>query len=377
LPTTGGAEQFTLSKRVILTIGVNFTGQDLTITNSPLSSLHRRSVSSRSGYHELVDANQLTPSATDLSLTFELFAFRLSFRALEPLYFPPGKAGNVIRGALGHTFKRFVCQASCPGAKTCDQRFTCAYARLFEPTARTEGPSGLVDWPRPFVIRATHLDGRRFRPQENFDFDFFVFELKDPALAYFAFSFSQLLREGLGPGRAATELIAIHELDEARKVRAQIFDGHTLLEQHPIMLFLQADARPVDRAEVRFLTPTEIKGAGQILREPDFGVLFARIRDRLHTLRQLYGRGPLPLDFSAMGKRAQQVKLVRNNTRWETHERSSGKTGQTHPLAGFVGTAEYQGDLAEFLPYLRAASWTGVGRQTTWGKGHIEVAVLE
>jgi hypothetical protein len=227
------------------------------------------------------------------------------------------------------------------------------------------------------VIRATHLDGHRFRPQETFEFDFFVFELQDPALAYFAFSFSQLLREGLGPGRAATELTAIHELDEARQPRAQIFDGHTLLEQRPITLSLQADAQPVDRAEVRFLTPTEIKGAGQVLREPDFGVLFARIRDRIHTLRRIYGRGSLPLDFNALGERAQQVKLVRNNTRWETHERRSGKTGQTHPLAGFVGTAEYQGDLAEFLPYLRAASWTGVGRQTTWGKGHIEVAVLE
>ena len=60
--------------------------------------------------------------------------------------------------------------------------------------------------------------------------------------------------------------------------------------------------------------------------------------------------------------------------RWKNWERRSGKTGQTHPLGGFVGLAEYQGDLAEFLPYLRAGSWTGVGRQTTWGKGHIELA---
>jgi hypothetical protein len=329
-----------------------------------------------SSYHELVEANQPEPAASTVPLTFELFAFRLSFRVLEPLYFPPGKAGNVIRGALGQTFNKFVCQTSCPGAKTCDQRFTCAYARLFEPTARTEGPSGLADWPRPFVIRAAHLDGGRFRPQQTFHFDFFVFELQDPALAYFAFSFSQLLREGLGPGRAATELIAIHELDEFRQARAQIFDGHTLLQQHPITLSLEADARPVDRAKVRFLTPTELKGAGQILREPDFGVLFGRIRDRIHTLRQIYGRGPLPLDFSAMGERARRVKLVRNNIRWETHERRSGKTGQTHPLAGFVGSAEYEGDLGEFLPYIRASSWTGVGRQTTWGKGHIEVNIL-
>jgi len=35
---------------------------------------------------------------------------------------------------------------------------------------------------------------------------------------------------------------------------------------------------------------------------------------------------------------------------------------------------EYEGDLTEFVPYLRAARWTGVGRQTAWGKGAIEIA---
>ena len=32
-----------------------------------------------------------------------------------------------------------------------------------------------------------------------------------------------------------------------------------------------------------------------------------------------------------------------------------------------------QGDLAEFLPWLRAARWVGVGRQTVWGKGDVRV----
>jgi hypothetical protein len=44
-----------------------------------------------------------------------------------------------------------------------------------------------------------------------------------------------------------------------------------------------------------------------------------------------------------------------------------------HPLGGFTGSAEYEGDLAEFLPWLRAARWVGVGRQTVWGKGDVRV----
>ena len=51
-------------------------------------------------------------------------------------------------------------------------------------------------------------------------------------------------------------------------------------------------------------------------------------------------------------------------------------TGQHHPLEGFTGEAEYSGSLDDFLPYLRAAQWTGVGRQTVWGKGELSVEVV-
>ena len=56
--------------------------------------------------------------------------------------------------------------------------------------------------------------------------------------------------------------------------------------------------------------------------------------------------------------------------------RVSKGTGQRHAIGGFTGVAEYAGTLGEFIPYLEAAHWTGVGRQTVWGKGEIEVELL-
>ena len=55
--------------------------------------------------------------------------------------------------------------------------------------------------------------------------------------------------------------------------------------------------------------------------------------------------------------------------------RHSSRTGQTHSIGGFTGVAEYEGDLTEFVPYLEAAAWTGVGRQTVWGKGEIRTSM--
>ena len=62
----------------------------------------------------------------------------------------------------------------------------------------------------------------------------------------------------------------------------------------------------------------------------------------------------------------EQVEIVRRSSR----------TGKVHPLGGFTGQADYEGGLTDFVPYLFAAKWTGVGRQTVWGKGEISVYPL-
>ena len=125
------------------------------------------------------------------------------------------------------------------------------------------------------------------------------------------------------------------------------------------------------RVRVRFLTPTELKGA----QTPDFGTLFARLRDRISTLRALYQDGAIAIDFKAMGERAAAVKTTRCEIEHVAAERRSRRSGQTHSLGGFIGVVEYEGSLGEFLPYLEIGRYTGVGRQTVWGKGEIDATL--
>jgi hypothetical protein len=141
-------------------------------------------------------------------------------------------------------------------------------------------------------------------------------------------------------------------------------------------LSLVPDSVPVSRVLVRFLTATELKGGGAVVERPEFSVLMARIRDRLSALRALYGPGPLPLDFREFGERTGRVRLARANIRRVRITRRSSGTGRIHPIGGFLGEAEYEGDLAEFMPYLRAAQWTGVGRQTVWGNGVVQAVAI-
>ncbi len=248
---------------------------------------------------------------------------RLRLVACEPIHLPAGESANLLRGGFGKALRR-----ADPDA----------YARYFAPTS-PQGPSGLRDLPRPFVFRAAHLDGVRIASGEAFEIGINLFEIRDRPIEIFRDALCAMLR-----------------------ARFASMEGAELLRL-PL-----AAGSPVEGVRVRFVTPTELKGAA----DPNFGVLFARIRDRVSTLRALFGAGPLDIDFKAMGERAQRVRTIRSDLRHVDAERFSRSTGQRHPLGGFIGTVEYEGELAEFVPYLEAARWTGVGRQTVWGKGEID-----
>jgi CRISPR-associated endoribonuclease Cas6 len=246
-------------------------------------------------------------------LTFDLYPLRFQCTARRPIMAGP----NFLRGGFGKALREIDRQV---------------YDQWFEPQL-ANGPSGLRDAPRPFVFRSREANvpaGGRF------EFGFHLFDTRNPRL--------ELLSRVFG---------SLAQVDSV--------EGRELLR-----LPLESTA-PADRVRVCFLTPTELKGADR----PDFAALFARIRDRVATLRALYGSGPLDIDFKAMGERAALVKMIRCELAHVDAERTSRRTGQTHSLGGFTGAAEYAGALGEFLPYLEIARWTGVGRQTVWGKGEI------
>lgn len=294
--------------------------------------------------------------------TFEFHRLRWHFQALGRLSFPKGESGNVVRGAFGLLLR----QTASPEV----------YARLFQPGNSPGGasPSGFKDWPRPFLFRTGVVEGREIAPGETFCIDMHVFDSRPELMGAIRAAFQQLGEAGLGPGRGRATLRRVERIgiDESSWEMAAEPGPPSVVSLDP-----EPAERAVRRVRLRFLTPTELKGGSEPGavpgRRPEFGVLFARLRDRISTLRALYGAGPLEVDFRGLGARARAVELISSHLNWTTARRRSSRTGQSHPLGGFIGEAEYAGELGEFMPWLRAARWTGVGRQTVWGKGDMRV----
>ena len=287
--------------------------------------------------------------------TFEFYRFRFHFRAVEPLRFPPGEGANRMRSGFGAALRETAGAAE--------------YHRLFEPgAARGNSPSGLADWPRPFLLRAAQLDGAAVPAGDGFFLDVHIFDPANPRLELLRAALARMAERGIGPGRGKAELARVEQLDLADGIL-----GHPAIAPSSLGLGPVEGEGACSRLTLQFVTPTELKWNGFVVERPEFAILFARLRDRIATLRALYGAGPLALDFRAEGERAASVRLVRCDLQYREAWRRSARTGQVHSLGGFTGLAEYAGELREFLPWLRAARWVGVGRQTVWGKGDVRV----
>lgn len=256
-------------------------------------------------------------------MTFRLWRCRATFLTRAAVRFP-AHAGNAFRGALGHRLED----------------------EFFRPRA-SAGPSGLRDRPRPFVLRASDLDGAVIVQGGRFEL----------TLNVFAESAVDALRRALAECGSSPRLAGC-EL--------------TAWEAEPLDLDLAPRPAP-QQVRVLFRTPLALKGwDGEGL--PPFAVLAARLRDRIAALAAFHGGGAPEWDYAAMGSRAALVQTLNGQVEKRQSARRSTRTGRTHSLTGVTGWVDYSGPLDEFLPLLEAGYWTGVGRHTVWGQGWIEIA---
>ena len=259
-------------------------------------------------------------------MRFRVYPLEFTFRARKIIRFP-AMASNTFRGALGLLLREVCGEAE--------------YRRIFEPKAAA-GPSGLADSPRPFVIRAEALNGQVVAKGEEFT-------IRIPAFT---------------------------AIDESLERAFAVWDRAELLSisgRTPFSLEVADSQALPGRIVLEFITPTELKSGGELVTEPEFPVVAARLCERITTLSALYGEGSAPLDFHRLADAAASVRMMSREIRHVPTTRKSTRSGQTHPLGGFVGTASYVGDLTPFLPLLKIGEWTGVGRQTAWGKGALRI----
>ena len=307
---------------------------------------------------------------------------RLHLVPEQPLHLPAHNKGNSLRGGFGSAFRKLVCVDLRWECAECSLRYTCPYTKVFHPFVPPDALrlSRMRDIPRPFVFKPPRSTQTHYAAAEPVVFDLVLAGQAIDYLPYFIVAFRELGATGFGRNRARVELARVEAIAQDGS-STTVYESTTNVVRPaaPIRLAIgEGDTLSADRVStltLDFLTPTTLKSGssaerqGILVRQRAFHHILKRLRDRINALATFYGDGPVDLDFKALGEAAEKVETVEDGTRWVERSRFSRRREVSHDLSGFIGRISFRGQLARFLPWLRAAEYLHVGKNAVFGNG--------
>lgn len=310
----------------------------------------------------------------------QIAKYRFLLRAIDPIELPP-YTGSAFRGGFGHAFRQAVCVTRLPVCGGCYLRERCPYPYVFE-TPRPQESAVMPKAnavPHPFVLEPP-LGVRHVVLGEILTLHLILIGQGIEYFPYFLFALEELGRRGLGRGRGRYQVEEVHGVGLGEE--GLVYSGRLRRMLGPGLPLSLADLgrRDGDRVEqitVEFLTPTRILTEGRLTSQLEFPILFKALRRRLELLAAFHGHGAPGGEGAEVMQAAARVELEAADLRWWDWKRYSGRQQAWMKLGGVVGTVRYGGDLAPFLPYLKAGEFLHVGSGTSFGLGQMRLLELE
>jgi hypothetical protein len=313
---------------------------------------------------------------------FACARLRFVLEAIEPVRLN-AFAGSTLRGGFGHAFKRAVCiwpPGDCP---RCLLKNTCSYPYIFEtgPPPGAQKLRTLDQIPRPFVIEPPEGPQRVFDPGQRFHFHLVLVGRAIDYLPYFIFTFSQLGQTGVGPGRGRFELMEVYSEGKANERIYAKADGvlHNNVERVTASWLTDPESAYFAnrRLVIDFQTPTRIQSEGRMQLELTFQDLVRGLLRRLSSLCYFHCGSELDVDFKGLIERAEVVRTVSSQLRWEEQERFSGRQHQRIEMGGAVGRIEFEAPTVDswrdYAPLFAAGEWVHVGKGCVMGLGKYRI----
>ena len=121
----------------------------------------------------------------------------------------------------------------------------------------------------------------------------------------------------------------------------------------------------VTGAIVLLRTPVRILHGGELLKSIQFLTLIRNISNRIIAVTERYGGWVDREEVERILLLAMDIKTVEENLRMEHLERYSNRLQRKMDFSGLIGKLEFEGRLTPFVPWLYAAQFLHIGRNTT------------
>jgi len=303
----------------------------------------------------------------------------------EPIYLPAYK-GSALRGGFGAAFKRTVCltrldNTTCAG---CLLQEVCPYSYIFEtPRINHAGIWRASYDPHPFIIEPPYETRQQYQPGEQLVFNLILIGKGMDYLPYFILSFRTLGRIGLGRGKGRYSLVQVVSSNSLQgKREKQIYDGvsNAITSEWETRSFadIAEEAQGLDRHRLtlRFLTPTRIKYRGKLTSQIDFEIFTRNLLRRLSWLAEVHCGEKWELEWrKLLSKANERVKTINSHLRWYGWQRYSRRQNTRIAMGGFIGEITFEGELAEFLPFIKLGEYLHIGGGTVYGLGKYRITM--
>lgn len=310
------------------------------------------------------------------SLNFAQFQFTIS--PIERLRLPAFK-GSTLRGGFGTAFKQMVCLLRKESCVNCILKEKCAYCQIFEsPRCDAAGIERKASHdPHPFVIEAPLEARQRYLPGERVCFNLILVGKGADYFPYFILAFEELGRIGIGLGKGNFQLMKVENLSDVTGAQGEVMydnESQTVRTKYRVTSFSDVleQSRHLNPYAVtlHFLTPTRIKQRGDLIAEMDFETFMRNLLRRLSWLSELYCGQKWDLDYAALLEQARNGVHTKNaELRWYDWERYSSRQNKKLKMGGFVGNITYEGEMRDFLPFVKMGEYLHIGQGTTFGLG--------
>jgi CRISPR-associated endoribonuclease Cas6 len=312
-------------------------------------------------------------------------AFKFSITPSQPVTLPVFK-GSTLRGGFGYAFKRVVCALKGKECSDCLLKEKCVYSYIFEtpPPSDTKIMRKYPSAPHPFVIEPPLERKRGYKPGDEISFNLILIGRAVDYLPYFIYAFSELGNIGLGKAKGKYELKRVESLEKGAKseTREKIIYSSTTktlksfkTEFLPLKFDLSitkgSNSKPLT---LNFLTPTRIIYNGHLTLELEFHIFIRNLIRRLSLLYYFHcGGDPSQWDFKGIIEKSKQVKVKQKALRWYDWERYSTRQETKMKMGGFIGKITFEGDIALFMPIIKAGEILHVGKGTGFGLGKYKI----
>jgi hypothetical protein len=145
----------------------------------------------------------------------------------------------------------------------------------------------------------------------------------------------------------------------------------------------RAEELPTDRITLDFLSPTRLVHDGHLMARPNFSTLVMRLAQRLEEIQQEYApvtgteEGSETIGgrdwYLMLKEKAALVQLESDETHWADIQSYSARKKRSTPIGGFVGRADFVGDVSALRELLTWGELLHVGKNAVKGGGTFRI----